>query len=163
MVDELIDGDFQAADADEPQITCHVSGEGTAFFAQSQISGVDAHGFGSILAFTIRQPTAVIRTEKKLSVRQTEWASVLFSSNTVTQLSGIMPKCSASAAFNAPTHRVTAFFSCKGEDLSLLLSDDSIANLAATVAGSRHAKLHVDAMHKKWQLSLACDGPLLPI
>ena len=163
VVDELIDGQFQANDADEPQISCMVRGEGNDFSAQGQISGFDAHGFGSILAFNARQPTGVIRTEKKLSVRQTEWASVLFSSNSVTQLSGILPKCTANAVFSTPSLRVTASFSCKGEDLSLLLSDDSIANLASTVNGSKHAKLHVDAHHKKWQLSLTCNGPAGPV
>jgi hypothetical protein len=163
IVDELIDGQFQATDAGESQITCTVIGEGDSFSAQAQISGLDAHGFGSLLVFNTHQPTAVMRTEKKLSVRQSEWAGVLFSSEDVTQLSGIMPQCMGNAALIAPAHRITAFFSCKGDDLSVLMSDDGIANLAATVAGSKHAKFHTDAHHKKWQLSLACDGPFEPI
>jgi hypothetical protein len=160
-VDPLLEGDFDATDATESQITCRVAAEGTTFHGQGQVSGVDAHGFGSILAINVTQPTSTLRSATKIVVRQSQFADILFSSNAMTQLSGILPKCTANAVYNAPSKRVTAFFSCRGDDLSLLMDDPSIENLATTVSGLKHAKFHVDAQHKKWQLLLLCSGPVI--
>jgi hypothetical protein len=160
----LIEGDFIWEPGDDfDHEACTIFVDGASFSARVAIDSVDDSMQEVALSFETQQPTNITRGTDKLAVRQGQWVSMgvqIGGADILVQVP--IEKCSLSASFGLSKSRGVTSLSCKGDDLSQLLSPTNIASVTSAMATRKHVKFKVDSARKKWSLSTACAGVFTP-
>jgi hypothetical protein len=160
----LIEGDFIWQPSDDfDHEACTIFVDGGSFSAQVAIDSLDDSMQEVSLSFDTLQPTSVTRGSDKLAVKQSQWVSLTVGIGGSPVL-GQTPieKCSLSSSFGLAKSKGVATLSCKGDDLSQLLTLSTIGSVKSAMANLKHVKFKVDAARKKWSLSTTCAGVFTP-
>jgi hypothetical protein len=160
----LIEGDFIWEPSDDfDHEACTIFVDGGSFSAQVALDSLDDSMQEVSLNFDTLQPTSVTRSSDKLAVKQSQWVSLTVDIGGL-QVLGQAPieKCSLSSSFARAKSRGVTTLSCKGDDLSQLLSQSAIGSVKSAMPLLKHVKFKVDSALKKWSLSTTCAGVFTP-
>ena len=155
----LAEGFWFIQDSKDPnQNTCEVGVSGTEFEAFGDVTGT-AQKTAVDVSYDTLQPTGTSRNQKSISVKQGSFSTlnVLFNGTTV---SGNVPveKCSVNGSVNTVKATGSTSVSCKGDNITDLLSADEATTVEAALSGIPGVKFKVNVNNGHWSLSIKCKG-----
>jgi hypothetical protein len=163
-ISPLLEGEFDFVSPDDPEHNgCQMLVDGGGFVVHGGVDGLDQSLALVTVLYGTAEPTSVSRTEDKLAIKQSEFATLSMTVGATTPFTNLpLEKCAVTSSFSKSKAKGSVSLSCKGDNLSDLLSPSQIASVQQALAGLHKVKLKVTSALTKWSLSIVCAGQWQP-
>jgi hypothetical protein len=161
MGSPLVDNLFFIQSSDDPDDNvCEIGVIGGTFELFGSVDGVGTDEEDVRIAYAAPQPTKASRSEKKVDVAQSKFATldVLFDGASATGGPVIVEKCKVKGSVKATKLEGKVSVSCKLDSLLPRLSEDQITSLVAAFGGGSDVKVKVNSDASKGSVAIRCKG-----